>query len=83
MPSLTVFTMPFSERCSTSYQHFLDKPMVHSIATIPRRAIQLQMPTAWNDSKDLGACTHPKHDMLVFAVANTCGLDTYLDERIP
>ena len=37
------------------------------------------MPTAWNDGKDFGA--HPKHDILVFAVANTCGLDTYLDER--
>ena len=24
---------------------------------------------------------HPKHDILVFAVANPCGLDTYLDER--
>ena len=37
------------------------------------------MPTAWNDGKDFGA--HPKHDILVFAVANTCGLHTYLDER--
>ena len=53
--------------------------MVHNIATIPRRAIQLQMPTAWNDSKDFGA--HRKHDILVFAVANPCGLDTYLNER--
>ena len=53
--------------------------MVHNIATIPRRTIQLQMPTAWNDGKDFGA--HPKHDILVFAVANPCGLDTYLDER--
>ena len=42
-------------------------------------AIQLQMPTAWNGGKDFRA--HPKHDILVFAVANTCGLDTYLDER--
>ena len=40
------------------------------------------MPTAWNDGKDFGA--HPKHDILVFAVANPCGLcrlDTYLIER--
>ena len=37
------------------------------------------MPTTWNDGKDVGA--HPKHDILVSAVANTCGLDTYLDER--
>ena len=53
LPSLTVFTLPFSERCNTSYQQFLDNPMVHNIATIPRRAIQLQMSTAWNDGKDL------------------------------
>jgi len=37
------------------------------------------MPIAWNDGKFLGA--HPKHDILVFTVANTCGLDTYVDER--
>ena len=37
------------------------------------------MPTAWNEGKEFGA--HPEHDILVFAVANTCGLDTYLDER--
>ena len=79
LPSLTVFTLSFSERYTTSYQQFLDNSMVHNIATIPRRAIQLQMLTAWNDGKDFGA--HPKHDILVFAVANTCGLDTYLDER--
>ena len=79
LPSLTVFTLPFSERCTTSYQQFMDNSMVHNIATIPQKAIQLQMPTAWNDGKDFGA--HPKHDRLVFAVANTCGLDTYLDER--
>ena len=79
LPSLTVFTLPLSERCTISYQQFLDNPMVHNIATIPRRAIQLQMLTAWNDGKDFGA--DPKHDILVFAVANPCGLDTYLDER--
>ena len=79
LPSLTVFTLPFSERCTTSYQQFMDNSMVHNIATIPQKAIQLQMPTAWNDGKDFGA--HPKHDILVFAVANPCGLDTYLDER--
>ena len=79
LPSLTVFTLPFSERCTASCQQFPDNPMIHNIATIPRRAIQLQMPTAWNDGKDFG--THPKHDILVFAVANTCGLDICLDER--
>ena len=53
--------------------------MVHSIATLPRRAMQLQMPTAWKVGKDFGA--HPKHDILVFEVANTCRLGTFLDER--
>ena len=51
LPSLTVFTLPFSERCTTSYQQFLHNPMVHSIAMIPRRAIRMQMPTAWTDGK--------------------------------
>ena len=78
-PSLTVFTLPVYETSNTSYQQFLGHPLVHKVAQIPRRAIQLQSPTAWSDGKEFAG--HPKHDVLLFVVANSAGLNQYLDGR--
>ena len=76
----TALRREFFGRCTTLYQQFLDSPMVHNIATIPRRAIHLQMPTGHGMTakilEHIQSMTY-----IVFAVAYTCGLDTYLDER--
>ena len=77
MPSLTVFTLSFFEKSNTAYQQFLEHPMTHKVAKIPRQAIQMQRPTAWSDGKY--STEHPRQDILLFIVANTLGIQEYLN----
>ena len=78
MPSLTVFTLPFFERPNAAYQQFLEYPMTHVVAKLPRQAIQMQRPTAWSDSKY--SREHPRQDIQLFIVAKTPGIHEYLDD---
>ena len=81
MPSLTVFTLPFFEKSNTAYQQFLEHPMTHKVAKIPRQAIQIQRPKwvqccleRWQVLESL-----LRQDLLLFIVANTLGIQEYLD----
>ena len=58
-------------------QQFLEHPLTHKVARIPRQAIQMQRPTAWSDGKY--PIEHPRQDILLFIVANTLGIHEYLD----
>ena len=75
MPSLTFSTLTFFERSNTAYQQFLEHPMTHKVAKIPRQAIQMQRATAWSDGKySMYSREHPRQDILLFIVANTPGI---------
>ena len=76
--SLTVFVLPFYEKGTTSYQQFLGHPLVHKVAQFPRHAIRLQSPVAWSTGKLLE--DQSKRDMILFVVANSLGLMSYLDD---
>ena len=44
--SLTVFILPYYEKSNTTYQQYLEHPLIHQIAKIPKSALRLQTPTA-------------------------------------
>ena len=78
-PCLTAFTLPFDDKSGTSYQQWLGHPLVHQIARIPKRALELKTPDAWKMSPE--SQRHPRHDVLLFVVANVQGIQTHVNPQ--
>ena len=69
-PSLTAFLLPFDGKSGSAYQQCLGDPAVSKIACIPKKAIRLQIPDAWQTGVPF--FRHAKEDMLLFIVGNFC-----------
>ena len=70
-PSLTTFSLPSDSNSGSAYQQWLGHPAVSKIACIPKRAIRLQMPDAWQTG--VPCSRHAKEDMLLFSVGSGQG----------
>ena len=63
-PSLTTLLLPFDERTGSACQQWLGHHSVHQVARIPRAAIRLQTPDAWQTGMLFDK--HPRQDLLLF-----------------
>lgn len=79
-PSLTTFLLPFDDRLGSAYQQWLGHPAVYQIARIPKAAIRLQTPNAWQTGTLFDR--HPRHDLLLFAVGNAQGINSFINSSV-
>ena len=79
-PSLTTFLLPFDVKSGSAYQQWLGHPAVSKIACIPKKAIRLQMPDAWQTGVPFSR--HAKDDMLLFTVGNSQGFSTFVNPAL-
>ena len=79
-PSLTTFLLPFDVKSDSAYQQWLGHPTVSKIACIPKKAIRLQMPDAWQTGVPFSR--HAMDDMLLFTVGNSQGFSTSVNPAV-
>ena len=71
--------MPFCENIGSAYQQWLSHPAVYQIACIPKAAVKSQTPNALQNGISFKG--HPKWDVMLFAVANEAGLDSFVNSQ--
>ena len=79
-PSLTTFLLPFDVKSGSACQQWLGHPAVSKISSIPKKAIRLQMPDAWQTGVPFSR--HAKDDMLLFTVGNSQGFSTFVNPAV-